>query len=300
MEGLIDKDNLLLSEVLDQNSSILSLLHINEIFYLKDFLETNPETLPDQLKFVQKIFKDVYLNLTYEIDDKFFNKIYFPKEMKSQKTIVTIINEIADLLRSIGLSDDEIIDMIHEFVKMNTNITLFDFIASNNISYLKNYKLVLLDYYLKRENLKTRREKLLTQDAGLLRVNDINFLLSKNIINYDMFLSNYTSINEDYDENSNSFMNEAYKILSYYCDKKILEISKDIFNKKAYVSNLLELGFDNLQIDIITKNIEDLSKFSILELLKMLSFTDLPLGISFMARVLINYYDDNYTLRRIK
>lgn len=300
MEGLLNKDNLLLSEILDQNSSILRLLHINQIFYLKDFLETEDNTLPQELICVQKIFKDVYLNLPYEIDDKFFNKIYFPNKMKNPKNIVAIINEIADLLRNIGLSNDEIIDLIHELVKKGANTTLFDFIISCKLPYLENYKLLLLDYYLKRENLKARRETFLTQDIGLLRSNDIDFLLSKNIVNYDMFLSNYTSIIEDYDENSNSFMNEAYKILSYYCDKKILEISKDVFNKNACVSNLIELGFDNLQIDIITKNIKDLSNFSILEVLEMLSFTDLPLGISFMARVLINYYEDNYTFQRIK
>lgn len=49
-----------------------------------------------------------------------------------------------------------------------------------------------------------------------------------------------------------------------------------------------------------SKKIKDLSKFNILEVLEMLSFTDFPLGISFMARGLINYYEDNYTLQRIK
>lgn len=291
--------NVLLSDILDQNSNILSLLHIHDIFYLKDFLTTETAKLPVALQNVQSIFKDVYLNELYEIDNRFFNKTYFLKELKSRKSIVSVVNEIAGLLRNIGLSDDETIEVVQGFAMARKNGALFDFIIISHLSFLEKYRLILIDYYLKREVLKRRQGELLTQSSVLLRKDIVDPLINQNIvINADLLASkDDLKLKDSEDE---IYLKQSFRFLAYYCYKEDLEVPEEIFKSEVSLAILFSLGFNYNQIEYVKDNINEFENYNTLELLEVLKGSNLDYGIPWIANVLINYYNDKYTLKRIK
>lgn len=297
--GNKEDNNVLLSDVLDQNSNILSLLHTHDIFYLKDFLTTEPAKLPESLQNVQSIFKDVYLDEIYEIDNRFFNKTYFFKELKARKTIVSIVNEIALLLHSIGLSDDETIEVLQSFVVAKKNGTLFDFIISSHLPFLEKYKLILIDYYLKREVLKRRQSELLTQSTVLLRKDIVYSLIYQNIVtNEDLLtIKDNLKLKDSEDEN---YLKQTSKFLAYYCYKEDLNLPEELFKSEESLAILFSLGFNYNQIEYVKDNVKELQRYNTLELLEILKYSNLDYGIPWIANTLINYYNDKYTLKRIK
>lgn len=293
----INQDDILLRDILDEQSYIFNQLKENNIFTLSQFLSIPINEISSNILPVYLLLKDLYLDEPYELNEKIFNKVY-NSYVTPNIELDDDISEIRNLLLSLGFGSAEIKEIIQNYISNFRGISLFDYILKSTDVYLTNYKKLLLSYYLKVEQRKRKQNTLiseLTCDSEIF-----NYFLNNGITTNAGLIEQYRKglfkkEDDNYDE-----INQIVRFLNYECYGVDLKIEKICFEQRASVESLKMIGFSSKQIQKIISHISVFEEYLILDLLKKLSDLNIEYNVPKMAIVLLNYYSNKYTLVRLK
>lgn len=243
------------------------------------------------------MFRDLYLDESYELDEKIFNKIY-DSHMSFDIKRDDNISEMRSLLVSLCFGDTEITEILQNYIKNGKGMTLFNYILNSNAVYLSKYKILLLHYYLKREQRNRKQKELIA--ASVHDKTLFQWFLAQGITTNECLIDSFkrgvfSERIEHFDE-----INQLVKFLSYDCYGDDLNIKVEYFEMYASSDILGILGFNSKQIEKIIDHVSNYSDYSVLALLEYLSQLYIEYGISRFAITLLNYYHNKCSLRRIK
>lgn len=297
MLTLASKQNdILLSDILDEQSEMFKKLQKSKIISLMQLLDANQETLPFEILPLYYLLRYLYLDESYELDDRIFNRIY-DSYISFDIKIDDDISEIKSLLVGLGLGNNEITEILQNYISDGKGLTLYNLILKSNAVYLSKYKRLLLHYYLKKEQQKRKQSDLISDsicDKDLFQV-----LLSHGVTKNDSLIEAFNKGRFSKDLECYDEIYQIVKFLSYECYSEDLNINVEYFEMHASPEILRYLGFNSKQIDKIIFHIGNYGDYSVLELLEYLSNSYIEYGIPKIALILLNYYHNKYTLKRI-
>lgn len=293
----INQDDILLKDILDEQSYIFKQLYQYNISSLSKLLSIPSEKIPSELLPVYFLLKNLYLDEPYELNEKIFTRVY-NSQIGSNIILDDDISEIRGLLVGLGFGDEEIKQILQKYISEDRGMSLFDYIIKSNEVYLTNYKKLLLSYYLKNEQRKRRQNTLISELGCAPEI--FNYFLNNGITTNSSLIEQYKKglFKED-----NDYYDEIYQIvrfLNYECYGLDLEIEKTCFEQNASIENLVRVGFNKKQIQKIMIYVSDFQEYFILDLLKILSELNIEYNVPKIASNLLIYYSNKYTLVKVK